>query len=217
MTPAESPRLEELADDELLRRHVAGDAEAFGELYRRHKDRMWSVAVGVCGDREIAAEGVQEGFIAAFRRADSYRGDAAVTTWLHRVVVNACIDVTRRMRPTSELTHAVIHSVSTASETAGPDATGRVDTRLAVHDALIRLPEAQRLALVLVDMHGFPVAEAAEILQVAAGTIKSRCARGREALARVLAESGFTESGTPGAAPTSDTAGHMTKGGGHDR
>lgn len=195
-------------DRVLLRRHVEGDPDAFAEIYRRHRDRMWAVAVGVCGDRELAAEAVQEGFVSAFRRASTYRGEAAVTTWLHRIVVNACIDLTRRVRPASELTEEVIAHAPTA-----PDATARVDTRLAVHEALHALPEAQRLALVLVDMHGVPVAEAAEILEVAPGTIKSRCSRGREALARALAPAG----GTSGVAGSSDTSGHaQTKGGGHD-
>lgn len=213
MTPVDSQQLGEVDDRLLLRRHVEGDAEAFGELYRRHRDRMWAVAVGVCGDREIAAEGVQEGFIAAFRRAGSYRGDSAVTTWLHRIVVNASIDATRRLKPTAELTEAVI-----AAAPAGPDRSGQVDTRLAVHQALHRLPDAQRLALVLVDMHGVPVAEAAEILDVAPGTIKSRCARGREALSADLQATGFTDPGTSRISATSDTTGqHETKGGGHDR
>lgn len=213
MTSVDSAQFDELDDRRLLRRHIDGDADAFGELYRRHRDRMWAVAVGVCGDREIAAEGVQEGFIAAFRRAESYRGQAAVTTWLHRIVVNACIDATRRLRPTAELTEAVI-----AAAPAGPDRPGQVDTRLAVHQALQELPDAQRLALVLVDMHAVPVAEAAKILEVAPGTIKSRCSRGREALAAMLDAHGFTVPGTSGAPTTSDTSGHHeTKGGGHDR
>ena len=79
------------ADHELLRRHVAGDADAFGELFRRHRDRLWAVALRTTGDREEAADALQDALIAAFRRAESYRGDAAVTTWLHRIVVNACL------------------------------------------------------------------------------------------------------------------------------
>lgn len=213
MTSVDTQHLREVDDRLLVRRHVEGDAEAFGELYRRHRDRMWAVAVGVCGDREIAAEGVQEGFIAAFRRAESYRGDAAVSTWLHRIVVNACIDATRRLKPTAALTEAVI-----AAAPPGPDGPGQVDTRLAVHQALDRLPDGQRLALVLVDMHGFSVAEAAEVLEVAPGTVKSRCARGREALAADLDGSGFRDAGTSRVSATSDTRGqHETKGGGHDR
>ncbi|APH02905.1 MULTISPECIES: RNA polymerase sigma factor SigM [Janibacter] len=197
--------LAEIDDRLLMRRHVEGDAEAFGEIYRRHRDRMWAVAVGVCGDREIAAEAVQEGFVSAFRRAGSYRGDAAVTTWLHRIVVNACIDLTRKVRPTSELTDEVIASVPPAA-----DATGKVDTRLAVHEALTRLSDEHRVALVLVDMHGLPVAEAAQILDIPTGTVKSRCSRGREALGKILAAAGVGVDGTSGAAASSDTTGHQT-------
>lgn len=170
--------LRECDDRELVRRHLTGDTDAFGELFRRHRDRMWAVAVRTTRDRELAADCVQEAFLAAFRRADSYRGDAAVTTWLHRIVVNACLDRLRRAKPTSALPEF---------ELAEPrDAHARLETRLDVHAALARLPEAQRLALVLVDMHGLPVAEAAQILEVAEGTVKSRCFRGREALASML-------------------------------
>jgi RNA polymerase sigma-70 factor (ECF subfamily) len=170
--------LRECDDRELIRRHLRGDKDAFGELFRRHRDRMWGVAVRTTGDRELAADCVQEAFLAAYRRADSYRGEAAVTTWLHRIVVNACLDRLRRTRPTSVLPEF---------ELAEPrDAHASLETRLDVRAALARLPEAQRVALVLVDMHGLPVAEAAQILEVAEGTVKSRCFRGREALAALL-------------------------------
>lgn len=168
----------ELDDRELLAAHTAGDSDAFGELFRRHKDRMWAVAVRTCRDPELAADAVQDGFISAFRRADSFRGDAQVTTWLHRIVVNACLDRLRRVKPTSELPeydladHRDHHSSAVA--------------RMDVREALAQIPEAQRLALTLVDMQGLSVAEAAQILEVAEGTIKSRCARGRTALAEIL-------------------------------
>ena len=83
-------------DAELLQAHVAGDADAFGELFGRHRDRFWAVAVRTMGNPEDAADALQDGMISAFRRADSFRGEAAVTTWLHRVMVNACLD---RIRP----------------------------------------------------------------------------------------------------------------------
>src|SRR5665647_2537973 len=89
----------ELSDRELLSAHCAGDADAFGEIFRRHRDRMWAVALRTTRDPEMAADAVQEAFIAAFRRADSFRGDAAVTTWLHRIVVNSCLDRLRRTKP----------------------------------------------------------------------------------------------------------------------
>src|SRR5215831_2020829 len=74
------------SDAELLRRHVAGDTEAFGALFLRHKDRLWAVAVRTLGDAEEAADALQEAMISAFRQASGFRGDSAVTTWLHRIV-----------------------------------------------------------------------------------------------------------------------------------
>ncbi len=171
-------RLSELTDAQVLSEHCAGDPEAFGELFRRHKDRMWAVAVRVCGDRELAADCVQDAFLAAYRRAGSFRGESAVTTWLHRIVVNACLDRLRRTRATSPLPDRDVWD--------GRDAQASADVRLDVRAALDRLPEGQRAALVLVDMHGVSVAEAATILGVAEGTVKSRCARGRTTLATWL-------------------------------
>src|ERR671922_3024376 len=84
------------ADAELLRRHVAGDPDAFGELFRRHRDRLWAVALRTLHDPDDAADALQEAMISAFRRAAEFRGEAAVTTWLHRIVVNAALDRLRR-------------------------------------------------------------------------------------------------------------------------
>lgn len=178
MASATPSLLLDLDDHELLRLHCNGDPDAFGELFRRHKDRMWAVALRTTRDPELAADCVQDGFVAAFRRADSFRGDSAVTTWLHRIVVNACLDRLRRRRPASELPE---HELADRH-----DHHARTELRLDIEEALGRLPEGQRAALVLVDMHAVPVAEAAMILGVAEGTIKSRCARGRAALAVIL-------------------------------
>lgn len=172
--------LHEQDDRELLRAHVEGHPDAFGELFRRHRDRMWAVALRTTRNRELASDCVQDAFISAFRRAGSYRGDAAVTTWLHRIVVNACLDRLRRDKPTSELPEYELADRH--------DAHASLETRLDVREALERLPEGQRLALILVDMHGLSVAEAAEVLEVAEGTVKSRCSRGRDALAELLRE-----------------------------
>ena len=86
------------SDVALLEAHLAGDPEAFGELFRRHRDRLWAVALRTTGNPEDAADALQDALISAFRRAESFRGDAAVTTWLHRIVVNACLDRLRRRK-----------------------------------------------------------------------------------------------------------------------
>ena len=86
------------SDRELLAAHVAGDHDAFGELFARHRDRLWAVALRTTGHPEDAADALQDGLISAYRRAGSFRGDAAVTTWLHRVIVNACLDRMRAAR-----------------------------------------------------------------------------------------------------------------------
>ena len=164
-------------DRELLAAHVAGDREAFGELARRHTARLYAVALRTCGDREEAADAVQDAMVSAYRGAAGYRGDAKVTTWLHRVVVNACLDRARRraVRATVPLPEV---------EPAAPgDALADRETALDVHAALALLPLEQRAAIVLVDLEGMPVEEAARVLQVPAGTVKSRCSRGRARLA----------------------------------
>ncbi len=165
------------SDSELLRAHVNGDPHAFDTLVRRHADRLWAIALRTLGDREEAADAVQDALISAFRAADRFRGDSAVTTWLHRIVVNACLDRARRRqsRPTVELP---------AADLPGPVVDS--DTAIDVHTALQQLPDDQRAAIVLVDMEGFSVADAAEALGVPIGTVKSRCARGRARLAVML-------------------------------
>src|SRR5690348_18459723 len=87
---------EELDDTELLAAHRAGDPDAFGVLFTRHRDRLWAVALRTVCDPEDAADALQEAMISAFRRAGDFRGDSAVTTWLHRIVVNAAVDRLRR-------------------------------------------------------------------------------------------------------------------------
>jgi RNA polymerase sigma-70 factor (ECF subfamily) len=173
--------LSDLPDHDLLSAHCAGDQDAFGELFRRHRDQMWALALRTTRDPEMAADAVQEAFLSAFRAADSFRGEAAVTTWLHRIVVNACLDRLRRTRPVADLPDADLAILADPR-----DHHHSVEVRLDVRDALDQLPEGQRMALILVDMHGLSVAEAASVLDVAEGTIKSRCARGRAAMLPLL-------------------------------
>lgn len=182
-------------DAELLAAHVAGDPDAFAELFTRHRDRLWAVALRTMGNPHDAADGLQDGLVAAYRRADSFRGDAAVTTWLHRVVVNACLDRIRaaKVRRAEALPDDVEErgdrgSVLTSGGVQDDPEQAAIgdERRRALLAALASLPYEQRAALVLVDMEGHSVAEAAVILDCAEGTVKSRCARGRDRLATLL-------------------------------
>ncbi|MGH8791981.1 MAG: RNA polymerase sigma factor SigM [Stackebrandtia sp.] len=175
----------EVPDPELLRRHaVGGDREAFGELFRRHRERLWAVALRTLSDPEEAADALQDAMINAYRAAARFRGDSAVTTWLHRIVVNACLDRVRRRQARP----AVPMSDQMPEPPAG-DVSDRADV-LAVRAALGQLSFEQRAVVVYVDMLGYPVAEVAEILDVPPGTVKSRASRARTQLAALLGESG---------------------------
>jgi RNA polymerase sigma-70 factor (ECF subfamily) len=213
--------LPEQDDRSLLRAHVDGDPEAFGRLFARHRDRLWAVALRTTGDPEEAADALQEALISAFRRADSYRGDAAVTTWLHRIVVNACLDRLRRRkvrlveplpeegeprRPVATSGQPIALSSGVAASAAVVDPAELAmdgERRAAVLAALQTLPLEQRAALVLVDMEGYSVDETAAILECAPGTVKSRCSRARARLLPLLLEHrpGTPASGNPSGPP----------------
>ncbi|MZF85398.1 RNA polymerase sigma factor SigM [Streptomyces sp. SID5643] len=175
-------------DAQLIRLHVEGDPEAFAELVRRHRDRLWAVALRTLGDREEAADAVQDALVSAYRAAHTFRGQSAVTTWLHRITVNACLDRARKAasRKTSPVDDTErLEQLLEPHESASVPAE-RNDLHRQLIEALGTLPTDQRAALVLVDMQGYPVAEAARILDVPTGTVKSRCARGRARLLPLL-------------------------------
>ena len=211
---------DERDDRTLLAAHVDGDPAAFGILFTRHRDRLWAVALRTMGDQDEAADALQDALISAFRRAGSYRGDAAVTTWLHRVVVNACLDRLRRNKvraadslPDDLEEYAGRGSLST-STTAAPSSRESADPadlvlgeeqRRLVLGALDALAPDQKAALVLVDMQGYSVEEAAAILECAPGTVKSRCSRGRARLAPLLAA--LREPGDPFERPSTGPVG----------
>ena len=201
--PGDDPDAE---DRRLLAAHIDGDVDAFGYLARRHYDRLWPVALRICRDPQDAEDALQDALISAMRRADSFRGDARVTTWLHRIVVNACLDRLRRNKRATW-----VELPDDAGPGALPDTVDRVEqqeTRLDVSAALARLPDDQRAAVVLVEIEGYPVAEAAAILGVPEGTVKSRCYRARVRLARELTQS-RNQQQTPGVQPGTGETGSI--------
>lgn len=200
-----------MSDQDLLTRHVAGDPDAFGELVRRHRDRLWAVALRTLGDREEAADAVQDALVSAYRAAHTFRGQSAVTTWLHRITVNACLDrarkaASRKTAPVDDTER--LEQLLEPHESASAPAE-RNDVQRQLVKVLATLPPDQRAALVLVDMQGYPVAEAARILGVPVGTVKSRCARGR---ARLLPLLGHLRPGSQGAPGKPDAEGNRVPG-----
>jgi RNA polymerase sigma-70 factor, ECF subfamily len=155
-----SPRGGEPADADLLGRHLQGDPDAFSSLFRRHKQALWAVAIRLLGDVSLATQAIQDAMVMAFWNAPEFGGGDVVTTWLHRIVVNVCLDRMRSLPP--------------------PASDGDVIA------ALRHLVVEQQSALVLVDMLGFSVADASDILGVSADTLLSRRARGRARLVTEL-------------------------------
>lgn len=171
----------------LVRRAKAGEQRAFEELVRRHQDRAFAVARGVVRVPEDAADVVQEAFVAVLRHLDTFQEGAAFTTWLHRIVLRKGYDHLRRRvpDPIDPGSHAV---ESIEARDHDPHATGLQRGDLLA--AIATLDPAFRDAVLLVDVAGVGVEEAAAALDVAPGTIKSRVFRGRAALARELGTRG---------------------------
>ena len=166
------------SDADLLCAHIAGDSRAFEELFHRHRAQLYRLARRRSHTAEDAADALQEAMLSAHRGAGAFRHDAAVGSWLHRIVVNACRDPLRRNG------FAAVSLTGDCFPIA--DRTASIETGIIVRQALMRLSPEQRAAVVAVDMHGYSVADTAKLLGVAEGTVKSRCSRARARLAVML-------------------------------
>jgi RNA polymerase sigma-70 factor, ECF subfamily len=176
----------ERSDAELLAAHIAGDRYAFAELFHRHQRQLHRLARLTTRTPEDAEDALQDAMLSAHRGAGSFRFDAAVGSWLHRIVVNACLDRLRRAKAHRAVPLEDIYPVA--------DRTAQVETAILVQRALMRLPVEQRAAIVAVDMQGYSVADTARLLGIAEGTVKSRCARARIRLVQLL---GYLNAGAP--------------------
>jgi RNA polymerase sigma-70 factor (ECF subfamily) len=176
----------EQPDQELIDRYLAGDADAFATLVRRHEGQVYRLCLRVLGNPDDAADAAQDALVAVARKLGSFRGDARFSTWLHRVAMNVCYDHLRaaKRRPT---VRRLIDDGSTPD--FGPPVADHADEVAGTRDAaaaLALVPEDFRVALVLADVQDLPYDEIAKILEVPVGTVKSRVHRGRVALARAL-------------------------------
>lgn len=176
------PGFSDATDVALLARHLDGDPDAFAELVSRHQRKVYAVCLRMLNNVEDAQDATQDAFLAALRRAGTFQGEAAFSTWLYRVAVNAAIDLGRRR--TRHRTTLLEPDDSRAA--AVPDPGDAVSTSVTVQAALARLPEDARVAIVLCDLCRLPYAEVADILGVAVGTVKSRVFRARLTMAKDL-------------------------------
>ncbi len=175
----------QLGDAELVEAARAGDREAFTTLLRRHDPAMRRLAWRLLGDRHAMDDALQEAYVKAYTALGRFRSEARFSSWLHRIVHNACMDELRRGR---RRPLAAVQPPDVASAAPGPERVITAAGTLQV--ALGRLPHDQRATVVLVDGEGYDHATAARILGVAPGTVASRLSRARAALRRSIEEVG---------------------------
>ena len=164
-----------------------GDRAAMDALLRRHHERIWAVCRRLAGNDADAADATQEAMLLIVRRIGTFDGRSRFTTWAHRVATNACLDELRRRtrRPTDHLPDDDPEHGGAIADRSEPH-DHAVSERMAIDDALASLPEEFRVPIVLRDLGGHDYAEIAAILDIPAGTVRSRIARGRARLAELL-------------------------------
>ncbi|MEQ1507596.1 MAG: sigma-70 family RNA polymerase sigma factor [Myxococcota bacterium] len=184
-----------VTDSELVRRFKEGDRSAFGEIVRRYKDRVFTLCVRWMGDREIAEDVAQDVFLALFRSLGGFRGDAQLSTWVYRVVINHCKNRRLYRRRRHHESHEPLEGEPTddgptrqlAHDGPGTDAPLHADEASAVlQAALDQLDEEQRQIIVLREVQDLSYEEIADLLELPRGTVKSRLHRARAELAVVL-------------------------------
>ena len=162
---------------------AGGDIGAFEQLYQLHGARMKSVAWNLLGNETEAEDAVQEAFLKAFRGRGNFQGQASLSTWLHRIVVNTCLDARRRAKR---------HPEDEPIEPETPDAlhpstgTPHHPLRLALEQSLARLGEKQRTAFVLYEVEGFSHAEIAGMLAISEAASKNRLFEAKRELREML-------------------------------
>jgi RNA polymerase sigma-70 factor (ECF subfamily) len=168
-------------DDALAERAARGDASALDELLRRHTTLVHGVCRRVLGDPDDALDAMQEALLSIARKIHTFDGRARFSTWCYRVATNAALDEARRRnrrpRPTETLPETTRGIVSADSQIAD---------RLDIDAALAHLSPDYRAAVALRDLVGMDYAEIADVLGIPPGTVRSRIARGRAALADLL-------------------------------
>ena len=174
---------------ELAARCVAGELEAFEELYRQHGARIYNLAYRMAGNAADAEELVQDVFLLAYRKLDSFKGESALGTWLYRLAVNLCVDHLRsRQARMGHLTDPLENDEGQLRPIAsGPPPEPTRVAHIDLERAVGRLPESYRAAFVLHDVEGLEHREIGQLLGIAEGTSKSLLHKARMRLRVILA------------------------------
>jgi len=177
--PFPSPTEDKTATLDCIRRARAGDVDAFEVLYREHSGRVYALCVRLkAGDRSNATELMQDVFIKAWRRLETFRGDCAFGSWLHRLAVNTMLENARSDRRRS----ARVLSMEDTSLLPGAARSNSIDLKMDMEEAVASLPRGARTAFVLHDVEGYQHQEIAEQLGVSVGTVKAQLHRARRLL-----------------------------------
>lgn len=172
------PRLSEI-DKDLIARAIEGKLEAFDELVELHQGRVFALAYRILGNRDDAADVQQETFVKAWRSLRKFRGEAAFSTWLHRITVNLCLSRKRR----NDLTSTVEFNEDILSYSAGPSTAAcieRAETAIVARKVLLALPANHRALLVLREIEERPFEEIAAMLGCSVGSARVRCSKARQ-------------------------------------
>jgi RNA polymerase sigma factor (sigma-70 family) len=178
--------LDSYSDEELMDMYQSGDSQALGHLIKRLRPKMEQVARSKILDREMAHDALQEACITIFKTAKSFRGESKVFTWIYRLVVNACIDQLRKERTRSS--QNVEDDALEFVQDGEADFSESKTTEITIRRALASISKDQQEAVSMVWIQGYTVEETSELLGVPLGTVKSRCDRGKKALAEILRE-----------------------------
>jgi len=180
---------ESIADDDarLLRAYADGDDDAFAQLFERHYDRVYRLAYRYAGNAADAEDLAQRVFLKVMRAADRFEPRARFTTWLFRVTANECLSHIRKVRRTPEVTAGDDAPEPPGDAHSGPaDAALRGELAQAVREAVVSLPERQRLAVVLARYEGLSYAEIGEAMELSVPAVKSLLNRAHAALRKRL-------------------------------
>ena len=187
--PSDPRKVENEKEKELIARAQQGDRAAFAALVRAHQNEVYTLARRLVGDPHLAADVTQEALIRAWRALPSFRGDAQLSTWLHRITVNTAWTQKKKAK---KYVGAPLDDLKEIAAPEGPDhpavAGELAELRGRLRAALDRLPEGQRQVVVMKDVYGWSHAEIAETMDISVTAAKVRLHRARAKLAKDLEE-----------------------------